>query len=67
MRTTLDIDDWLMDALLERNPRATKTEVVERALKAYLEEDAIQRLIRAAGSFEVDDVSGELRGVDRHT
>jgi hypothetical protein len=56
-----------VESLLERHPGATKTEAIERALKAYLEEDAIQHLINIAGSFDIEDVSGDLRRADRHT
>ena len=67
MRTTLDLEDWLVEALLERCPGASKTEAIEHALKQYLENDSISRLVELAGSFEIDDVSGELRSADRHT
>jgi len=43
MRTTLDLDDWILQALLERHPGASKTQVIEQALKSYLETDAIAR------------------------
>ena len=67
MRTTLDIDDALMAALLERKPGASKTEAIEQALKEYLEDDAIGRLVALAGSFEIEDVSAERQATDRHT
>ena len=67
MRTTLDLDDWLVNALLERSPGASKTEAIERAIRTYLESDAISRLIGLAGNFEIEDLSSELRAADRHT
>jgi hypothetical protein len=67
MRTTLDLDDWLVEALAERYPGTTKTEAIERAIRRYLETDAISRLIELAGSFEIDDVSSDLRAADHHT
>ncbi|HLQ33136.1 MAG TPA: type II toxin-antitoxin system VapB family antitoxin [Chloroflexota bacterium] len=67
MRTTLDIEDWLLEALMQRYPGVTKTEAIERALESYLEADAVSRLIGLAGSFEIEDVSREVRAADRRT
>lgn len=67
MRTTLDIDDDLMAALLARYPGASKTEAVERAIREYLSMDAAARALALAGRLEVDDVSSEVRRRDRHT
>lgn len=65
MRTTLDIDDALMEALLSRVPGVTKTEAIERALRAFLADDAASRLRTLAGTLEIDEVAQELRGRDR--
>jgi Bacterial antitoxin of type II TA system, VapB len=35
MRTTLELDDGRMEALLARHPGATKREAVEIAIRAY--------------------------------
>ena len=67
MRTTLDIDNSLMQTLLDRHPGASKTDAVEKALRAYLESDAVSRLIALAGTFEIDDIGLELRRADHHT
>lgn len=61
MRTTLDLDDELFRALLARHPGASKTEAVERALRAYLADDAARRLRALRGRLEIEDVSGDLR------
>jgi hypothetical protein len=61
MRTTLDLDDRLFEALLARFPGATKTEAVERAIREYLAHDAAQRLRALRGKVEIDDISSELR------
>jgi Arc/MetJ family transcription regulator len=61
MRTTLDLDDDLFAALLARNPGATKTEAVERALREYLSFDATRRLRELRGKLEVENLSAELR------
>lgn len=61
MRTTLDLDDALMDALLARNPGASKREAVERAIRAYLEGDAVERIRRLRGAVDVEDLTPVLR------
>ena len=61
MRTTLELDDALMEALLATFPGASKTEAVESALAAYLAESAASWLRAQAGSVELEDVSAELR------
>lgn len=38
MRTTLDIDDDLLDALLSRHPGTSKTQAIEDAIRARGEE-----------------------------
>lgn len=65
MRTTLDIDDGLLEALLARHPRASKTEAIEIAVRAYLSTDAVSRLRELAGKVEIEDISRELRSRDR--
>ncbi len=65
MRTTLDIDDALMEALLSRVPGVTKTEAIERALRAFLADDAAARLRALAGALEIEDVSQDVRRSDR--
>jgi len=65
MRTTLDLEDGLVEALMARHPGLSRTEAIERAIKVYLEGEAVERLLSLAGSFEIDDVSADLRAVDR--
>jgi hypothetical protein len=50
-----------MEALLARHPGASKREAVETAIRAYLERDAISRVLALKGSVEVADLSEELR------
>lgn len=66
MRTTLDLDDELIAALLARYPGASKTEAIERAVRSYLLSDAATRLRELGGTMEIEDRSGELRTSDRH-
>lgn len=67
MRTTLDIDDALLHALMSRLPEASKTEAIETAIEAFVSRDALAQLRSMAGSIEIEDVSGEFRGLDRTT
>ena len=67
MRTTLDIDEDLLDALMMRMPAASKTEAIETAISAFVGRDAVRRLTEMAGSVDVDDLSSTLREADRST
>ncbi len=64
MRTTLDIDDELMRALMDRHPGASKREAVENAIREFLRSDAVARLRALAGKVEVDDTYREMRKAD---
>ncbi|MCZ7587529.1 MAG: type II toxin-antitoxin system VapB family antitoxin [Gaiella sp.] len=61
MRTTLDLDDRLFEALMSRYPGATKTEAVERAIREHLAVDALRRLRELRGRVEIENLSSELR------
>ena len=67
IRTTLDIDDDLMRTLLDRLPGRSKTDAIEHAIEAFLADDAVDRLKSLAGTMEIDDLSYELRALDRTT
>jgi hypothetical protein len=65
MRTTLDLDDRLMEALMMRHPGVTKTKAVEIAIGEYVRRGAVDWLLENAGKIELEDVSGEMRAKDR--
>jgi Arc/MetJ family transcription regulator len=65
MRTTLDIDDRLMEALMTRHPGVTKTKAVESAIGEYVRRGAVDWLLENAGELELEDVSAEMRAKDR--
>lgn len=67
MRTTLDLDDELLVALVRRFPGTSKTEAIERAVRGFLVDDASRRLRDLAGTLDIVDVSADLRRADRHT
>ena len=65
MRTTLDLDDQLMRALMVRHPGETKTKAVEAAIADHVRRGAVDWLLENAGKIEIEDVSAELRASDR--
>ena len=67
IRTTLDIDDDLMKTLLDRLPGRSKTGAIEHAIEAFLADDAVDRLKNLAGTMEIEDLSHQLRALDRTT
>lgn len=65
MRTTLDLDDGLMEALMVRHPGVSKTKAVEAAIEDHLRRGAVDWLLANAGKIEIEDVSKEMRAIDR--
>jgi hypothetical protein len=61
IRTTLDINNELITTLLARLPGRSKTDAIE----AFLANDSVERLKQLAGTMNVEDVSQELRRLDR--
>lgn len=67
MRTTLELDDGLMAALMARLPDASKTGAIEVAIREFLEADAYRALADAArtGGFDIDPVAvADARAAD---
>ncbi len=64
MRTTLDIDDDLVKALIARHPGMSRTEAIETAIREYLARDAYEGLRALAGKVDIVDLSGELRALE---
>jgi len=67
MRTTLDLDDDLVSALVAQHPELSKTDAIEIAIRVYLEQSAIEGLRTHAGRMDIEDTSGDLRTADRTT
>ena len=65
MRTTLDLDDRLMEALMTRHPDETKTKAVEAAIESYVRRGAVDWFLTNAGTIEIEDVSSAMRAGDR--
>ena len=65
MRTTLDIDDRLLDALMARSPGMSKTKAIERAIDQYVKTDAYERVRGLRGAFPaIVDRTSELDALD---
>ncbi len=54
MRTTINVSDELMNALLERTKSRTKTQAIETAIREYLDKKAIEDLISLNGKIRID-------------
>lgn len=67
MRTTLEIRDDLMHALLARHPGVPKGRAVELAIEAYLSHGAAESARKLAGQMHAEDWSAGLRRSDRRT
>jgi hypothetical protein len=65
MRTTLELSDTLLAALMARLPGVSKTEAIQRAVRFYLAHETVAQLRALAGTLEIEDVSVPLRRVDR--
>lgn len=65
MRTTLDLEDDLMEALVARHPGMTKTKAVETAIEDHVRRGAADWLLRMRGKIDIEDVSKEMRAIDR--
>lgn len=71
MRTTLDLDDDLVAALMAKHPGKSKTAAIEAEISSSLQRDAAEGLRAMAGTFadvEWDreaDREAELRRAER--
>jgi len=71
MRTTLNIRDDMMDALLKRTSSKTMTKAVEVAIREYLERKSIEDLVALSGSIHIEmdwekEEEAELNGYKNH-
>ncbi|HEU4905693.1 MAG TPA: hypothetical protein VFT19_06205 [Solirubrobacterales bacterium] len=55
-----------MEALMARHPEMTKTKAVETAIEDHVRRGAVDWLLANAGKIEIEDVSKEMRAIDRH-
>lgn len=55
MRTTLELDDSLMEALMARSKGKSKTKAVETAITDYLRRDAARGIRELCGKIAFED------------
>jgi len=54
MRTTINIKDDLMEALLTHTKAKTKTKAVELSIREYIEKKSIEDIISLSGKISID-------------
>ncbi len=54
-----------MRSLMARHPGESKTKAVEAAIADHVRRGAVDWLLENAGKIEIDDVSTEMRAIDR--
>jgi len=54
MRTTINIQDDLMEALLSHTKAKTKTKAVELSIREYIEKRYMEDLISLSGKINID-------------
>jgi len=54
MRTTINIKDDLMNALLIHTKAKTKTKAIELSIREYIEKKSIENLISLSGKINID-------------
>ena len=55
MRTTLNIDDALMEKLLQTTHEKSKTQAVTVAIKDYLHKKKLEKIISYQGNLDIED------------
>jgi len=50
---------------MARYPDMSKTAAVEAAIEDHVHRDAVDRLLELRGKLEIEDVSKEMRAIDR--
>ena len=66
MRTTLDIDEELLEKVVNTTGEGSKSKAVSKALSAYVREIRMKRLLELRGKLDLDlDDWYELRHAER--
>ncbi len=65
MRTTLDIDERLLSAVVKATGQKSRSKAVQKVLEDYLRHRAIDELRDGAGRIALDDMQDEQRAADR--
>lgn len=64
MRTTISIDEELMDELMRAEPRVSRSEALRRAVKTHLQRKRMDEFMKLAGSRLVDLDWREMERID---
>ena len=64
MRTTLDVDEKLLEGVLEVTGEKSKSKAVSKALEEYIRRKRIQELRDMAGTIDLADSWYELRHME---
>ncbi len=54
MRTTINIQDDLMEALLVQTKAKTKTKASELSIREYIEKKSIENIVALSGKINID-------------
>ena len=54
MRTTINVSDELLEALIKKTKTRTKTKAIETAIREYLHKKAIEDLISLSGKIGIE-------------
>lgn len=54
MRATINVNDDLLEALLERTMARSKTKAIEMAILEYLDRKAMEDIINLSGKIHID-------------
>lgn len=54
MRTTIDIDEQLLEATVRHTGQPTKSKAVNEALAEYLRDQGLRKLLRLQGNLDLD-------------
>ena len=54
MRTTINIQDDLMEALLAQTKAKTKTKAIELSIREYIEKKPIENIVALSGKINID-------------
>ena len=64
MRTTLDLDEKLLEEVVKLTSEKSRSKAVNKALEEYIRHKAIGDLLAMAGKLQVDDLREEQRALD---
>ncbi len=67
MRTTLNIDDILMEKLLETTRQKSKTKAITIAIKDYLKKTRIKKILSYQGKLDIENNWQQIENEEIHS